>query len=183
MTVRLHLFRHGERDPHGPGLTARGRDQAERLGRRLRGIPFGAIHHGALPRAAETAEIVARHLPGIPRHACEHAADRTPFPSPALRAEYPARYLPWLDTVPVQERDPDAAALRAAVEHFAARTGDELVVTHNFVIGWFVRHVLDAPHWRWIGLNQANCGLTIVEWEPGRPPVLVAFNDTGHLEP
>jgi probable phosphoglycerate mutase len=49
------------------------------------------------------------------------------------------------------------------------------------VIGWFVRHVLDAPTWRWIGLNQENCGLTIVQWDTDRPPTLVCFNDVGHL--
>ena len=49
------------------------------------------------------------------------------------------------------------------------------------MIGWFVRHVLDAPVWRWIGLDQANCAITIVQWESDRPPTLVSFNDTGHL--
>jgi hypothetical protein len=34
---------------------------------------------------------------------------------------------------------------------------------HNFVIGWFVRHVLDAPEWRWMGLNQFNAALTILQ--------------------
>ncbi len=55
------------------------------------------------------------------------------------------------------------------------------MVTHNFVIGWFVRHVLQAPPWRWLGLNQANCGLTVVQWGSERPPALLTFNDTGHL--
>ncbi len=62
-------------------------------------------------------------------------------------------------------------ALQAAVEHFGV-TGDtdryELLITHNFVIGWFVRHMLDAPVWRWIGLDQANCAITIVQWDSDR---------------
>lgn len=86
--------------------------------------------------------------------------------------------------VPDEERDEDATALQAAVEHFGV-TGDkdrhEPPITHNFVIGWFVRHVLDAPVWRWTGLNQANCAITIVQWESDRPPTLVSFNDIGHL--
>ena len=53
--------------------------------------------------------------------------------------------------------------------------------THNFVIGWFVRHVFDAPEWRWLGLNQANCGLTIIRIRSAKPPVLVAHNDLAHL--
>ncbi|WP_091650402.1 histidine phosphatase family protein [Micromonospora pallida] len=87
-----------------------------------------------------------------------------------------------LDHAP--QPDEDAVGLRAAVDHFGADSAEdryELVVTHNFVIGWFVRHVLDAPTWRWMSLNQENCGLTIVRWDTNRPPALVCFNDIGHL--
>jgi serine/threonine-protein phosphatase PGAM5 len=198
--TRLYLVRHGEQahgEPaHGQrepgqerehaslGLSPLGRDQADRLGRRLRSVPFANIHYSPLPRAAETAEIVADRLARIPRHACDHVADRTPVPSPGRRDEYPRRWHRWLDGVPAAERDEDAAALRVAVEHFGV-TGPEdrheLLITHNFVIGWFVRHVLDAPEWRWIGLNHDNCGITVLQWELGRPPVLVSYNDTGHL--
>lgn len=131
----------------------------------------------------ETAEIVGRHLPATARHACDFVADRTPVPTD--RAGYPPRWHDWLDGVPAEERDEDAVALRAAVEHFGVlrdEDRDELLITHNFVIGWFVRHVMDAPRWRWMGLNQANGGLTIVQWETGRPATLAAFDDTGHLE-
>ena len=185
----LYLVRHGEQDPAqshsgSGGLSALGRSQADRLGRRLKGVPFTTIHHSPLPRAAETAEVIADYLPGVPRHACDLAADRTPVPSVVRRDDYPSRLLPWLDEVPGEERDEDAVALQAAVERLGTvGTEDrhELVVTHNFVIGWFVRHVLDAPTWRWAGLNQDNCGLTIVRWETGRSPALVCFNDIGHL--
>jgi probable phosphoglycerate mutase len=57
----------------------------------------------------------------------------------------------------------------------------ELLVTHNFVIGWFVRHALDAPAWRWMGLNQFNCALTIIQIRTDLPPMLITFNDVGHL--
>jgi len=72
------------------------------------------------------------------------------------------------------------------VNHWG-RVGDadrhKLVVTHNFVIGWAVRHALDAPYWRWLGLNQFNCGLTIVQWRSDAPPTPVSFNEFGHLPP
>jgi serine/threonine-protein phosphatase PGAM5 len=113
-------------------------------------------------------------------------ADRTPVPSSAQRAAYPERFLPWLDDVPSAERDDDAARLQVTVAHFGTTTEQdrhELLITHKFVISWFVRHVLDAPAWRWIGLNQANCGLTIVQWDTDLPPTLVRFNDVGHIPP
>jgi serine/threonine-protein phosphatase PGAM5 len=185
----LYLVRHGEQDPatgHAAdgGLSDLGRQQAHALGRRLHDVPFANIHHSPLARAAQTADLVASHLPDVSQHACGFIADRTPVPSAAQRTAYPPRYLPWLDGVPSDERDDDAADLRAAVAHFG-NAGEhdrhELLITHNFVIGWFVRHVLDAPTWRWIGLNQANCGLTTVQWDTERPPTLISFNDTGHL--
>ena len=106
-------------------------------------------------------------------------------PAPGIAALDPRkRWHAWLDTVPPAERDGDAVALRAAVEHFGV-TGPadryELLVTHAFVIGWFVRHVLDAPVWRWIGLNHDNCAITVVQWDSDRPPTLISYNDTGHL--
>jgi serine/threonine-protein phosphatase PGAM5 len=86
----LYLVRHGEQDPasdHAPdgGLSQLGREQANRLGRRLRAVPFSTIHHSPLARAAQTADVVAGHLPQVPRHACGLMADRTPVPSAGQR--------------------------------------------------------------------------------------------------
>jgi len=92
--------------------------------------------------------------------------------------------LPWLDSVPEEERDEDAAELGGATALLGA-VGEEdrceLLVTHNFVIGWLVSQVLQTPVWRWIGLDSANCGLTTVRWEHGQATEVVSFNDTGHL--
>ncbi|MFI6784555.1 histidine phosphatase family protein [Micromonospora sp. NPDC050276] len=181
----LYLVRHGEQGPDSAGgLSPLGCEQADQLGKRLSAVSFSAIHHSPVIRAAQTAEIAGGHLARVSRHACDFVTDRTPAPSAERRGRYPDRWLPWLDGVPSDERDEDAVALRAAVDHFGV-TGEqdrnELLITHNFVIGWFVRHVLDAPEWRWIGLNHANCAITIVRWDSDRPPTLVSFNDTGHL--
>jgi serine/threonine-protein phosphatase PGAM5 len=186
----LYLVRHGQQDlscDHANGgLSQLGREQAHQLGRRLGAIPFSAIHHSGLPRAVQTADVVAGYLPQVPRHACDFVADRTPVPSAGQRGRYPDRWLAWLDGVPDDERDEDAVALQSAVEHFGV-TGHEdrheLLITHNFVIGWFVRETFGAPRWRWLGLNQANCGLTIIRVRSAKPPVLITHNDLGHLPP
>lgn len=186
-STSLYLVRHGEQDPDSAdgALSNVGHQQAHRLGLRLRDIPFSEIHHSPAARAVQTADAITNHLPDAARHACELMADRTPVPSRARRGEYPQRFLSFLDHVPSAERDEDAVALQEAIEHFGTTSDqdrNELLITHNFVIGWFVRHVLDAPTWRWMGLNQANCGLTIVRWSSDRPPALVSFNDVGHLQ-
>ena len=44
-----------------------------------------------------------------------------------------------------------------------------------------MRHALDAPPSRWLGLNSGNAALTVIEYRPALPPALVVFNDMGHL--
>jgi serine/threonine-protein phosphatase PGAM5 len=78
--TRLYLVRHGEQDRASgrapdAGLSHRGREQAERLGQRLRSVPFSEIHHSAPARAAQTADIIAGYLPRVPRHSCGFIAD------------------------------------------------------------------------------------------------------------
>ncbi|MCM3522595.1 MULTISPECIES: histidine phosphatase family protein [unclassified Curtobacterium] len=182
----LYLTRHGEQDPARPdgGLSQRGREQAELLGQRLSGADIGRIYESPLTRAAETASIVSRHLPAAERRLSDLVRDRTPVPSVDRRREYPHRWLAWLDAVPADERDEDARALRQAFESLSIESdagSTDLVVTHNFVIGWFVREVLDAPSWRWMALHHDNCAVTAIRWDADRGPSLVAFNDTGHL--
>jgi probable phosphoglycerate mutase len=57
----------------------------------------------------------------------------------------------------------------------------ELVVTHSFLVGWLVRAALDAPNWRWLGLNPAHAALTVIRYAPGRPTSLLVYNDVSHL--
>jgi probable phosphoglycerate mutase len=82
------------------------------------------------------------------------------------------------------EIDAGQAQMSDAIAEFLTPSRGEshdLLITHNFVISWFVREVFGAPTWRWLGLNQANCGLTIIRLRTAKPPVLVTHNDLGHL--
>jgi serine/threonine-protein phosphatase PGAM5 len=171
-------------DHRDAGLSRLGEQQAHRLGWRLADVPFDIVRHSPLRRAVQTAQILAGYLSGVPVHSSELLADRTPMPSADQASAIPARYQSFLDRVPADERDPGGEHLDSAVRQLASTgTSDrcELLVTHNFVIGWFVRHALDAPPWRWIGLNQFNCALTIIQYQAGLPAMLISFNDLGHL--
>jgi probable phosphoglycerate mutase len=166
------------------GLSALGEEQTRCLGRRLASVPFDVVRHGPSRRAAETAAILSRYLPGVPVCESELLTDLTPVPVPGQEESVPVQYRRLLGTVPEEERDLGGARLDAAVARLAvAADGDrcELLVTHNFVIGWFVRHVLGAPWWRWMGLNQFNCALSIIKVSDSGPPALITFNDVGHL--
>ncbi|MFF0740682.1 histidine phosphatase family protein [Streptomyces sp. NPDC004111] len=189
----LYIARHAEATDDETALTGAGRRQAALLGRRLRDVPFSAVHHGPLARTTQTARLVAEQLDRLPAdaapRAAEHAGDYVPYEP--VREDFPDgidadRYLDFVAAVPADER---ARGTRLAEQAVRAYTGPvdgseprhELLVTHNFLAAHLVRAALDAPDWRWLGLNFANAALTVIRYAPGRPDTVLLFNDTGHL--
>ncbi|NEA16555.1 histidine phosphatase family protein [Streptomyces halstedii] len=189
-TRYLYLARHAEALPDESGLTETGRRQAELLGERLRSASLAAVHHGPLPRAAETAELIGGRLGGVPVHVAEEAGDFVPYVP--RREEFPPnaaeRLLGFLEQFTEEELAHGPELTRAATERFTGPVdGDEprheLVVTHAFLAAWLVRDALDAPPWRWMGLNHANAALTVIRYAPDRPADVMTVNDMGHLPP
>ena len=181
----LYLVRHGEA-AEGGGLSDAGEEQARRTGERLKNLRVDRIHHSPLPRAAQTARLIAGWLPGVP--VAESAAVGDYIPADLDPAALPPSHARLVNGYTMAERSEGAALARAAIEQFAGPPGEgpaddvhELIVTHNFLIGWFIAHALHAPDWRWIGLNQQNCALTVILYRRGLPPALVSFNDAAHL--
>lgn len=186
MTRFLYLIRHGEASPHDGPLSEVGREQARLTGQRLRDVPFAAIWHGPLVRAAQTAAIIAKDFPQVQVTALELIGDY--IPSDPDLAGLPPSYAQFVAQYPPAERAQGAALAADAIERFSQPGSDgddthELLVTHNFLIGCLVSHALDAPSWRWLGLNQMNCALTVLAYEKSMPPRLISFNDAGHLPP
>lgn len=178
----VYLVRHGDAGDERE-LTGTGRRQVEALAERLATVEFREVRHGPLPRAAQTARLLAARLPGVPVYVDEAAGDYLPpVPEPVQEpfARLVGSYTP-------EERAAGAALAADAVARFtwAPADGHEnlLIVTHSFLVAWFVRHALGAPEERWLGLNAANAGLTVVRCQTGRPCRLLAFNDVGYLEP
>jgi probable phosphoglycerate mutase len=182
----LYLVRHGQADPHDGPLSEAGTEQARLTGQRLSEVPFSAIYHGPLPRAAQTAGLIAACMPGVPMSASDLAGDYLPSdPDPT---GLPSSLASFIAGFSAAERAEGPRLAVAALERFARaddEPGDtyELVVTHNFLIGWLVSQALDAPPWRWLGLNQMNCAVTVIAYLAGLPAGLITFNDAGHLPP
>ncbi|HWD62014.1 MAG TPA: histidine phosphatase family protein [Humibacter sp.] len=182
----LYLVRHGEQQdaehgmPDGP-LSPRGKRQATLIAERLGGVPFTSVFHSPLRRAEETAKIMLERLPALNPQPSSLLFDCIPSgPTPDM----PKAFESFFGGITEAEIDAGRAQMADAVSEFltpARADRHDLLITHNFVIGWFVRHVFDAPDWRWMGLNQANCGLTIIRVRSAKPPVLVVHNDLGHL--
>lgn len=180
-TRHLYLARHGAADAFGE-LTDVGRTQADLLGERLAGLPVDAVWHSPLPRAAASARVIGTHLPDVPVAEAAELVDHVPYvPTGTDLAPAWAGFFDGYDDAERVQGESLAAAL---VERFA-RTADvethEVLVTHAFQVAWLLRHALDAPPARWIGLNSGNTGLTVIQYRDGVPPTVVLFNDMGHL--
>lgn len=186
MTHYIYLVRHGEQQDAEHGvedgpLSSRGRRQASALADRLSGIPFDAVWHSPLQRTSETARLIAERMPAIEPQPHALLFDCVPT---GLTEETPAAYEPFFGAVTQEEIEAGRAQMADAMGEFLVRKQDEvheLLITHNFVIAWFVREVLDAPEWRWMTLNQAHGGLTVIAQKPGRPWTLLTHNDVAHL--
>ena len=186
MSRYLYLVRHGEQVdaefglPDGP-LSPRGKRQGELIAERLSGVPFDRAFSSPMERAMETAQAMTTRMPSLEVEPSALLMDCIPSgPSPDM----PPVFESFFGGVTDEEIQAGEAQMAdAQAEWLTVRAGDthELLITHNFVIAWFVREVFGAQPWRWIGINQAHCGLTIIRVRSAKPAVLVAHNDLGHL--
>lgn len=188
MAHLLYLVRHGEQldAEHGVEdgrLSGRGVRQAHAIAQRLSGVVFDQAWTSPLQRATETASIMQERLPAVEFQKSALLLDCIPS---GLEEDTPVGFHGFLKAVRPAEVEAGSAQMQDAVAHWLRPSrGDvnELLVTHNFVIGWFVREVMQSPNWQWMALNQANCGLTIIRRRTGKPPQLLVHNDLGHLPP
>ncbi|MCO1579657.1 histidine phosphatase family protein [Crossiella sp. SN42] len=180
----LYLLRHGEA-AEDDSLTDRGRSQAELTAARLAGVPFAAVHHSTSPRAAATVKVLAEQLQAAPHHPSDLLRECIPsVPGPELLTPAQAGFFAGLTPQVLAEEGPTQAA--AALARYAGAAGPdrrELVVTHGNLIRHFVAVAMGAPEHAWLNLADYNCGLTVLLYRPGRPAVVVAYNDVGHLPP
>jgi probable phosphoglycerate mutase len=153
MSRYLYLVRHGEQLdaehglPDGP-LSQRGKRQAELIAERLGGVPFTSAHTSPLQRAVETAQAMTSRMPSVVAEPSALLMDCIPSgPSP----EMPTVFEPFFGGISEEEIQAGEAQMEDAVAEWLSPTPDdshELLVTHNFVIAWFVREVFGASSWR-----------------------------------
>ena len=175
-----------------PPLDDVGREQARRVGERLRRYHPQAVYASTLRRALETAEIIARPL-GLPV-----------TPDERLQ-EYDLGVLSGLTWEEIQARHPEIAAhwrnqrgaadipgeegypafldrVRAAFAEIVARHGGEAVcvVSHGGTMGLYLNYLMGLGG-RLSPFSFANGSLTVVE--VGGPRLRIrTVNDTCHLE-
>ncbi|MFI8849993.1 histidine phosphatase family protein [Streptomyces sp. NPDC053499] len=180
-TRHLYLLRHGAADALGE-LTDVGERQSDLVGRRLAALPIDAVWHSPLPRAVRCARVIGTHLPGATVREAPELVDHVPH----VPAQLPPEWAPFFDGYDAEEAtagEAQAAALTARFARPAAIETHEVLVTHAYPVAWLVRHALDAPPARWLGLNCGNTALTAIEYRDGTAPTLLLYNDMGHLPP
>lgn len=175
-TRHLYVVRHGAADPFGE-LTEVGQRQAELLGDRLARLPIDAVWHSPLPRAVRSAAIIGTRLKDVPVREAAELIDHVPHvPDDPLPA--------WADGYDAAEAAAGAKLAAALTARFACPAETEtheVLVTHAYQVAWLVRHALDAPPARWLGLTCGNTALTAIEFYDGAPPAVLLYNDMGHL--
>jgi broad specificity phosphatase PhoE len=196
--VRLLLARHGEslwnaerrfQGHTDVALSARGRAQAEALGRGLRGYRVRAAYVSPFCRAVETAELALRGT-GVPLVVVEELRELSlgtweGCTVDEVRARDGDPYVAWIraphdcpppggEPLPVVSERVRAGLDRIAAAHPDGE--DVLVVAHGGVISVYACHLLGCSFNQLWRLRVDNASLTVV-----RPPRLVSLNETGHL--
>ena len=196
--MRILLARHGESVWNAEkrfqghtdiALSARGRAQAEALGRALRGYRVRAAYVSPFHRARETAALALRES-GVPLTVIEELRELSlgaweGCTVEEIRAQEGDPYRAWLraphdcpppggEPLPVVSDRVRLAIERIAAEH--ERGDDVLIVSHGGVISVYACHLLGCSFNQLWRLRVDNASLTVV-----RPPRLVSLNDTAHL--
>jgi broad specificity phosphatase PhoE len=190
---QLYLARHGETAWSLSGqhtgrtdipLTARGEDNARRIGRRLAGLAFGRVWTSPLGRARRTAELAGFAAAEVDPDLAEwDYGDYEGRTSADVRGERPGWDL-FRDGCP---RGETAAQVGARVDRVLARVraepGDSLVFAHG--------HVLRVLAARWLGLPPDSARLFLLgtaavcvlgyEHERADSPAVRLWNDDRHL--
>ena len=192
---RLVLVRHGHYEREGDlgdsvwGLSALGRRQAARCGRRLvRQIPnyhgkFEGIYSSPWPRALQTAEIIAHELE-IDKVRVKPYLHEVPPIVPA--DENGVSIHPGMGVTPPEDRKAAVSQLERVLARFLKSSrGDTtyLVVCHGNLIRYLVAHTLGLPLESWMRMDICHASITEIRVFPNNICALVSYNDTGHQPP
>jgi serine/threonine-protein phosphatase PGAM5 len=202
----LTLVRHGQREPEngedalGPKLTELGWRQAHQASKRLSMLAVDVIHTSSLRRAMETAQVLAVEHPGIPIRPSRLLWECLPAVPDFVLKWYserngqidetaPAPVQPWLtvlagiDDIARLEADFQQAQDAWQKYFIPARGKDrhDILVCHGNLIRYFAARAMQAPADTWINMEIYNCSMCEVVIETSGRPMLLSYNDNGHL--
>ncbi len=177
----LYLVRHGqyvteEQQRNCGQLTALGRRQAQRTGKRLASAKIETVYHSDMPRAVETTKLMAAYLGKLPTHRMRALREfLPPFPTRPGKPPRPRKELAEIRVV--------TASLTK--KFFTAPGGKrcrvDLIVAHGNLIRYLVRLAMEDSAVDWWKMGSSNCGVTRIDIQSSGPRFLIQYNDVGHL--
>jgi broad specificity phosphatase PhoE len=193
---RILLIRHGHYERTGElgddvwSLSALGRRQAARTGRRLaRLVPhFGAqlegVYTSPWPRAQQTAVISASEM-GLDRvRVKDYLCETIPLVPLAPDGVTPTH--PTLPATNESDRREVSEQVRRVVARFfkgGNKASTYLIFTHGNLIRYLLAETLGLPYESWMRIAICHASITEIRVFPGNASALISFNDTGHLPP
>ncbi len=211
MATRVVIVRHGQSTYNARKLiqgrsdesilTERGCADAAKVGAALQGLPFTALYHSPLQRAAQTAAIIHEHLSPAPTLIARDQLLEIDLPlweklsRPEVREQFPGEYEQW-------QQQPDAFSMQVGDrQHYPVRAlcdqaqtfwqtvlpkhvGETiLIVAHNGINRCLLLKALGMTPARYQTLQQSNCCLNILNFKGGwgEPVQLESLNQVAHL--
>ncbi|MGE3538107.1 MAG: histidine phosphatase family protein [Candidatus Tectimicrobiota bacterium] len=196
--MKAILVRHGETEYNAQGLlqgyapvplSHYGRQQALRVGPRLRSLRPTVLYSSDIQRAYDTAACISQEL-GLPIQACpglrewhigtwvNRMASDFYAHLEALGA-HPATYVPEGGESHIQAQ----ARVVAQMQDWATRHAHDTVlgVSHGMAIDLFVRYILGLDVRQTPPYRIVNTSVNIFQYQHGRWEI-ITLNDIGHLE-
>jgi len=194
--TRILLVRHGHYERIGDlgdtvwGLTALGRRQAARTGRRLVQLvdihdpSFEGMYASPWPRARQTAEIAAREIGSESVTVKPYLHEAVPLVDASFSRDYGAAHgLPLTTPEDHANTVRQVARVRDRFFHPARKLTTYLLFTHGNLIRYLVAGTLRLPFEAWGRLDCSHCGITEIKVFSDGFEALVRYNDAGHLPP
>jgi serine/threonine-protein phosphatase PGAM5 len=193
---RVLLIRHGHYDRIDDlgddvwGLSALGRRQAARTGRRLaRLVPhlpgdLEGLYTSPWPRAQQTA-VIGAHEMGVDRVRVKSYLHET-IPLVPLAADGVSSTHPSLPVTNAADRREVSDQVRRVVARFfrgGSKPCTYLLFTHGNLIRYLLTETLGLPYESWMRISICHASITEIRVFPGNVPALISFNETSHLPP
>ena len=177
------LVRHGQYDLNTGLLNARGRQQANLTGIRLRDLnmAYDQIIHSDMIRAVETADIIHRHLPNLPKHLDPIIAEGGPTP-PDPTVGY------W--SLPERTYYVEGVRIEAAFRKYFHRAdksqkkeSTDILVGHGNIFRYLILRALQLPAAGWMRVFLPHGSISLLHINSDGTVTLTKFGDSGHFPP
>ncbi|KOX76821.1 Serine/threonine-protein phosphatase Pgam5, mitochondrial [Melipona quadrifasciata] len=182
------LIRHGQYNKEAKTdadgrLTTLGKQQAEAIGKRLQelNLPYNSLIHSTMTRAQETAKIIQSFL----KKNITVKSDSLLNEGSPIQPEPPSSN--WKAEINYYRDGPRIEAAFRKYFHRADFSQEKdsytILVSHANVIRYFVCRALQFPPESWLRLSLNHTSITWITIYPDGIVKLVAFGDSGHMNP